>query len=142
MDVLDTRDLEEELTALEEPCKAWAALTAEQEEARQDEYPGLEAISRYGELCELREALDGCGWEYGIQLIPVRDFTEYAQELAEATHPAFWDAGHPDTPMMGNERLIDSWPLNCIDWEAAARELRRDYTPIRFDGADYYWREA
>ena len=129
MDVLDTRDLEEELTALEEPCEAWAALTAEEEEARQDEYPGLEAISRYGELCELREELDGYGWEYGIQLIPVSEFTEYAQELAE-------DCG--DVPAAGSDR----WPLYCIDWEYAARELAMDYSVITFAGTDYYWREA
>ena len=127
MDVLDTRDLEEELTALEEPCETWAALTAEQEAARQDEYPGLEAISRYGELCELREALDGCGWEYGIQLIPVRDFTKYAQELAE------------DCDLIPRN---NNWPNYCIDWEYAARELAMDYSVVTFAGANYYWREA
>jgi len=29
------------------------------------------------------------------------------------------------------------WPLNHIDWEAAAEELRQDYTTFTCDGMTY-----
>lgn len=38
---------------------------------------------------------------------------------------------------------IDSnakWPLNHIDWEAAAEELKMDYTEVNFNGTTYYIR--
>lgn len=55
----------------------------------------------------------------------IRDdyFQEYAQDLAE--NCGLIPDGH-------------AWPLTCIDWERAARELRMDYTPYTFDG-DTYW---
>lgn len=53
------------------------------------------------------------------------DFAEYAQELAE-------DIGAIDRNV--------SWPLTCIDWTAAANELRADYTEITWEGASYLYR--
>jgi hypothetical protein len=35
-----------------------------------------------------------------------------------------------------------SWPLTCIDWERAARELAYDYSSVSFDGTDYYIRSV
>jgi antirestriction protein len=32
------------------------------------------------------------------------------------------------------------WPLGCIDWEAAADELKSDYSSIEFDGVTYWVR--
>lgn len=46
---------------------------------------------------------------------------DFAQELAEAIE------GIP---------LDTTWPLHCIDWEQAARELMFDY----FEGDNYYFR--
>jgi hypothetical protein len=56
-------------------------------------------------------------------LIAEDDFAEYAEELAT-------DLGYisDDT---------NRWPFNHIDWEAAADELRQDYTTITYDGDDY-----
>ena len=114
MEALDSRDLEEEIETLEE-THAGSLLTREED-------------ARLTELLRLRSECDGYGWEHGIQLIPVADFTEYAQELAE-------DCG--DIPNAGSDR----WPLYCIDWEYAARELSHDYSLVTFEGIDYYWRE-
>ena len=63
----------------------------------------------------------------GYTLILVRDsyFTEYTQNLAE-------DCGMVDT----NAR----WPMNCIDWEQAARELQMDYGNILIHGSPYWYR--
>ena len=63
--------------------------------------------------------------EDGIELVPDSDFEDYARQLAE-------DCG------MIPEDL--GWPLSCIVWERAARELRMDYTLVTFDGEDYWYR--
>lgn len=64
-------------------------------------------------------------WEYGVCMVNDSYFTEYAQEFAE-------DLGAiPDNP---------AWPLYCIDWEWAARELQYDYTPVDFLGVTYWVR--
>jgi len=52
-------------------------------------------------------------------------FAEYAQELAE-DHGA----------ISGDEE----WPLRCINWEWAARELLYDYSTFTVDGTDYHVR--
>jgi hypothetical protein len=72
------------------------------------------------------EASDYCeDWEYGAQLIRDSYFEEYARELAD-------DLG----------MIIEcaAWPMSCIDWEQAARELQMDYTAIEFDGVTYWVR--
>lgn len=63
-------------------------------------------------------------WEYGTTLIRDSYFGYYAQELAD-------DLGLVPS---------DAWPLSCIDWKQAARELRMDYTSVDFDGVTYWVR--
>jgi antirestriction protein len=58
-------------------------------------------------------------------MIPADDFTAYAQELAE-------DIGAIDRDA--------KWPVYCIDWERAARELKMDYASVRVNGTTYYFR--
>jgi hypothetical protein len=81
------------------------------------------------ELTILRKVADqgeGYGdWEYGEGLIRESYFETYAQELAE------------DIGAIGKDM---QWPLSHIDWEAAAEELKMDYTEIDFDGITYYMR--
>ena len=73
----------------------------------------------------LKDALKTVG-EDGWPLIPDDDFKEYAQDLAYET--------------LGTKTPWGSWPLDCIDWEQAADELRQDYSSIEIDGEDYYYR--
>ncbi len=64
-------------------------------------------------------------WSYGETLIRDSYFKKYAEELAD-------DLG-----------MIDSdakWPMTCIDWERAARELQQDYTAVEFDDVTYWIR--
>lgn len=78
----------------------------------------LKAFAREGEdYCE--------DWVYGAPLIRESYFEEYAEQLAD-------DIGAIDASA--------SWPVNCIDWAQAARELQMDYTPVDFDGVTYWTR--
>lgn len=107
--------------------KVWSAQMAYEdlEEARKalkDEDP--DEVEELRILKELQdEAEDYCpDWRYGETLVHESYFVTYAQELAE-------DCG------MVNRDV--TWPNDHIDWEAAARELRMDYTSVDFDGETY-----
>lgn len=52
-------------------------------------------------------------------------FVTYAEELAD-------DIGAVDRDA--------SWPLTHIDWDAAADDLKQDYSEAEFDGHTYYTR--
>lgn len=69
------------------------------------------------------EEFDG-NW-YPVALVYDAYFQEYAQNLAE-------ECGIVDT--------IARWPMNCIDWEQAARELQMDYSSIEIRGFTYWYR--
>lgn len=64
-------------------------------------------------------------WEHGATLIRDSFFDEYAQELAV-------DIGAIDRD--------PPWPVNCIDWEQAERELQQDYSAVEFNGVTYWIR--
>lgn len=86
-----------------------------------DEWEELEALKA------LQEEAEGYSedWKYGSTLIRDSYFEDYARELAD-------DIGAIDKNA--------SWPVNCIDWEQAANELKHDYTSVDFDGVDYWVR--
>jgi hypothetical protein len=81
------------------------------------------------ELATLRKlAEQGEGspdWPHGEALVRDSHFEAYARQLAEDI-----DALPPNR----------SWPLNCIDWEAAAEALQQDYFDVDFDGVTYWVR--
>lgn len=62
---------------------------------------------------------------YPVTLIRDSYFQEYAQELAEDVGAVDHDA---------------KWPMNCIDWEQAARELCYDYSAVDINGVTYWTR--
>ena len=62
---------------------------------------------------------------YPVQLIADSYFQEYTQNLAE-------ECGMVDTSAR--------WPMNCIDWEQAARELQMDYSIIIIRDITYWYR--
>ena len=70
---------------------------------------------------------DSSEWSFGIQFIREDYFTDYAQELAGETGAV--DGG-------------EQWPLNCINWDQAARDLSFDYSSIEVDGTEYYYRDC
>jgi hypothetical protein len=86
---------------------------------------GADEAAEFKALLELQEEAEGYangGWHHGATLIADHYFKTYAQELAE-------DCGY-----------MPEWPLHCIDWERAARELKFDYSSVEFDGETYWIR--
>lgn len=109
-DIIDSRDV---IARIEE--------LTEQEERDSDETEELAALRRLEDQCEGYCA----DWHHGETLIRESYFKRYAQELAK------------DCGMLEN---ANAWPLTCIDWEQAARELAQDYTEVDFGGVAYYVR--
>jgi len=108
----DTIDSREIIERLEE-LRASDELTEDERE----ELSILEALES--------EASASPDWEYGETLIRDSYFLSYAQEIAEEFD------------------LVPStlkWPLSCIDWDRAARDLQHDYFLVEFDGIDYWIR--
>jgi DNA repair exonuclease SbcCD ATPase subunit len=147
-DIIDSRDviarieeLESELEtltdAVDEAREALTALddlnTAEELEEAEDtlkdaesdlaDWDGEEELKT---LKALADQCEGCGdWGHGESLIRDSYFEEYAEQLAD-------DIGAIDRNA--------KWPVNCIDWEKAARELQYDCTEVDFDGEAYWIR--
>lgn len=93
--------------------------------------PMADAIEEFETLRDILAELAGYGgdeqWRgdwYPVTLVCDSHFTDYARELLEdcGTVPA-------DLP---------SWVE--IDWEATARNVRVDYTPVEIDGLTYWYR--
>lgn len=111
---IDTSDLQVELDDL---------IARHDDEDQTDPLVGDE----FDRMTALRLLADEVGGEffYGETLIPEKDFQNYAQQLAE-------DVGAYDSNA--------SWPMNHIDWEAAADALREDYSEVVFEGITYLFR--
>jgi hypothetical protein len=89
------------------------------DETEVDELAALEAL-----IQEVTQ-VSGDAPEDGATLIRDSYFAEYAEELAY------------------DQELISPtirWPINYIDWEAAAEALKQDYYPVDFDHITYWVR--
>lgn len=94
-----------------------------------------ESLEDQDELTSLKNLLDECRgnggdhqWQgdwYPVTLIRDSYFEDYAQEMAE------------DIGAIASNAV---WPLQCIDWEEAARLLQQDYTTADFNGETYWYR--
>jgi hypothetical protein len=99
-----------ELTLAEEAMETWTEY---------DEYAALKKFV---------ESANGYGdWDHGETFIADSYFEEYAEEIAE--------------DVVGRDVIQNAtWPLNCIDWEAAADQLKQDYTSYEIEGKTYWAR--
>jgi hypothetical protein len=59
----------------------------------------------------------------GVYFIAEHDFTQYAEELAN------------DIGAIGVNSY--EWPINHIDWDSAAEELKMDYSEVEWQGTTY-----
>jgi len=115
---------EEQQTALDELAEALARA-----EIDLDAWDGADELKTLEELADELQGLGG-DHQWGGDWYPgylIRDshFKDYAMELAD-------DIGAIDSNT--------SWPLTCIDWDQAARELQYDYSSVEFDGVTYWCR--
>ena len=149
-DVIDSRDVIARIEELEGEREAlqleiddaevqWLKTEAGTDEAhavvdrRQAAYVALDtwdASSDADELRILKALADeasgyAADWTHGETLIRDSYFRDYAEQLAD-------DIGAIDRNA--------SWPVKCIDWDQAARELQMDYSAVDFDGVTYWIR--
>lgn len=127
-DIIDVRDIIQRVEDLEETSNGSVkdGTAGEEYEGHEDDH------EEYAELIALLEELRGNGGDeqwlgdwYPVTLIRDSYFKTYAQELAEDIGAINSDA---------------SWPVYCIDWDRAARELQMDYSTVEFDGVTYWYR--
>lgn len=132
-DVIDSRDVIARIEEIEDERTRLADEADEADEAtRQAAAAALQEWDASDEGAELRalralaeEASDAEDWTYGATLVRDSYFQTYAMELADDIGAVPDNAG---------------WPLTCIDWDKAARDLRVDYTAVDFDGTTYWVR--
>jgi predicted hydrolase (HD superfamily) len=108
---LDTRNILEYMARLDE-----------EDEDEKEELGLLQALIEEVRDNSEEDPKDGCS------LIRYDYFVEYAQELAE------------DIGAISGEHAGLQWPLNCIDWEQAADQLKEDYNNVNYDGVTYWVR--
>ena len=120
-DIIDVRDIIARIEELETEL-----------EANDDDSCDADAMEERNALIAIMADLQGLGgdeqWRgdwYPLTLIRDSYFRDYAAELADDIGAIPRDA---------------QWPMNCIDWDQAARELRYDYSGVDIDGATYWTR--
>lgn len=134
-DIIDTRDIQERIEELQGELD----LDEDNEPNEyddEDERPKpldpdvkSELEEELAELSELKRevsAYSGDQFEDGVTLIAESHFEDYAKELAEDLH--------------GDAIREAAWPFDNIDWEAAADDLKVDYTEVEFRGYDFWVR--
>lgn len=127
MTYLDTRDLLTELDELEER-ETWCTGEGEPDEPSPAHNPlDDDEQERLDALRTLRDEVGVRAMRDGETMIPEDEFEEYAQVLADD---------------IGAINAEAHWPLTCIDWEQAARELSYDYLFVYFAGTNYYVRAS
>ena len=118
-DRLDSRDLLDRLEELE---------ATQDEIGFQRDDSGDDMQAELDMLRALRDETEGYAddsWRDGVFFVANWDWKNYAQELADE---------------MGAIPKEYSWPASYIDWDAAARDLRMDYTSCEIDGNTYWYR--
>jgi hypothetical protein len=130
-DVIDSRDVIARIEELESEREALCdALCGSDSETINDTVNAFDESDEGLKLIALKALAEECegyasDWQYGEPLIRDSYFKEYAMELADD---------------IGATNGKQEWPLNCIDWDQAARELQMDYTSVDFDGVTYWIR--
>lgn len=115
---LDSRVIIKRIADIEEALADVANGLADADEL--DELDNEEFIA----LTDLRDQCDRFpDWNKGLTLINDDYFEEYAREIAEDLHDD-----------------IDGWPLDHVDWAAAAEALKQDYRSVTFDGQIFWVR--
>lgn len=110
-DIIDSRDVIARIEALK------SERDAAENSGEASELEALEALASKAE--------GSPDWNYGVTLIRDSYFRDYAEQLAD-------DIGAIDRNA--------NWPVNCIDWDEAAGQLKMDYFQVDFGGVTYWIR--
>ena len=123
-DVIDSRDVIKRLEIYREAVESLGFDPDDLPDTLSGDAEAMAIIEEFKALSDLESEASGYApdWRYGESLIAESYFTEYAEQLAK-------DCGMIDR----NAR----WPNNHIDWEAAADELKADYTEVTYRGETY-----
>lgn len=134
-DIFDTRDvikrLESYRDAVEslgfDPDNMAAILRDGSDELDALDADALEIVEEFVAVEEFAEALENYAADYlhGETVISDSYFVRYAEQLAD-------DIGAMDSDAR--------WPSKHIDWEAAAEELKQDYTALEYHGERFWVR--
>lgn len=128
-DMIDSRDVQERIDELQ---SEFDSLVDEYEDVDGEEDAGEDLLNWLEEngdefvtLLEVKEEVEQytSEWDDGAFMIADNHFEDYAQELAE-------DTGAIDRNA--------KWPLTHIDWDAAAEELKCDYSEVTIAGKSYW----
>jgi hypothetical protein len=120
-DVFDSRDVIERITEIE------AEYAINDLDFDPDLITDDDDREQYDALIAFRDEAEHyvSDFAFGETFVSEDYFEEYAEEMA-------YDIGAIDREA--------SWPLNRIDWTAAAEDLKIDYTSFEFFGTTYWAR--
>lgn len=122
----ERQDLEDLLESATEDNAAAGGETEKMEAARLElEMWDSDYEEELTNLKALREDVSSSEWTYGLSLIADHYFQDYAEDLAD-------DIGAIDRNQ--------NWPMNCIDWKEAAKELQQDYSSVEYGSTTYWYR--
>ena len=79
--------------------------------------------AEYDRLVSFKREL-GSDWKDSLTFIPDEQFQAFTYDLAK------------DIVSEG----LESWPLSCIDWDRAEKELKSDYVSFEFREETYWYR--
>jgi hypothetical protein len=128
-DTIDSRDIQERIDELQ---SEFDSHVDEYEDSDGEEDAGEDLLNWLEEngdefvtLLEIKEEVEQytSEWNSGAFIIADNHFEDYAQELAE------------DTGVIDRNA---KWPLTHIDWDAAAEELKCDYSEVTIAGKSYW----
>ncbi len=139
--ILDSRDLEQELVDLLEEFNDWKSNLTDEQIHELAEKIGCAVIDlteqdflwewdcsegeRITAIRDLKEEI--YGWKDGVTFVKDSYFEEFAEDEA-------------DQLGLVNDRW--QWPYNCIDWSKAADQLKDDYSSVEFDGLTYWYKDC
>jgi hypothetical protein len=113
-DTIDSREIECEILELEEYGSAIDDVSED----------------KLNMLRRVREEVEGYtyGWKYGVTLVHERHWVNYAKDYAYNKD-------------YRNDRLLveNQWPINCIDWDEAAEQLKLHSCFVSIDGETYFY---
>lgn len=124
-DIIDSRDVIARIDELVEERDSYIEDNEGETPDWVEHYPDeAEELTALEELASEAEGY-APDWHHGETLIRDSYFVEYAEQLADDIGAVNSEAG---------------WPNSHIDWDAAADDLKQDYTAVDFAGETYWIR--